>query len=60
MSPATDRDRLVRPGGAIDAAGTGAWRRRPGREFHSALLPRYKRLTGSESVLIAGAYPGPG
>jgi transposase-like protein len=30
------------------------------REFRSALLPRYKRLTGSESVLIAGAYPGPG
>ncbi len=26
------------------------------REFHSALLPRYKRLTGSASALIAGAY----
>ena len=31
-----------------------------GREFHSALLPRYKRLTASASALIAGAYPGPG
>lgn len=26
------------------------------REFHSALLPRYKRLTGSANALIAGAY----
>jgi transposase-like protein len=26
------------------------------REFHSALLPRHKRLTGSASALIAGAY----
>ena len=26
------------------------------REFHSALLPRYKRLTGSASALIAAAY----
>ncbi len=25
-------------------------------EFHSALLPRDKRLTGSASALIAGAY----
>lgn len=25
-------------------------------EFHSALLPRYKRLRGSASALIAGAY----
>ena len=25
-------------------------------EFHSALLPRYKRLTSSASALIAGAY----
>ena len=29
-------------------------------EFHAALLPRYKRLTGSASALIAGAYWGPG
>ncbi len=26
------------------------------REFYSGLLPRYKRLTGSASALIAGAY----
>ncbi|MGA7537156.1 MAG: IS256 family transposase [Steroidobacteraceae bacterium] len=26
------------------------------QEFHSTLLPRYKRLTGSASALIAGAY----
>ena len=25
-------------------------------EFHSTLLPRYKRLTGSANALIAGAY----
>ncbi|MGH7106465.1 MAG: IS256 family transposase [Acetobacteraceae bacterium] len=28
----------------------------PSREFHSALLPRYKRLTDSANALIAGAY----
>ena len=30
------------------------------REFRSALLPRYTRLTGSASSLIAGAYLAPG
>lgn len=28
------------------------------REFHSTLLPRYKRLTGSAHALIAGAGQG--
>jgi hypothetical protein len=29
-------------------------------EFHSAMLPRYKRLTRTAGALIARAYPGSG